>query len=1313
LQSQTTCREDSDVLLLALIAACAFIVAIVALTRANNLGAAAAEHHQALRSLERHIHALEDEVRRLRGAAGQAQEPAPTPAEPVGARATFDQRAPADAPAPPQRGEPLVREPIAPPVLRAGPPAPPAAARPPAPPAAPAPPALPALPAPAFDWENLVGVKLFSWIAAIALALGAVFFLRYSIQAGWLQPPVRMAIGILVGLGLLAGCEMKVARNYPVTANALDASGIVILFSTFFAAFALWHLIGAGPAFLFLMLVTAVAVLLSIRRDSLFIAVLGLIGGFLTPAVLSTGQDNPIGLFGYLLVLNAGLAWVAYHKRWALLTSVSLALTTLYQWSWVATFLTESKLPLAGAIFLVFPIFNSVALALARAGSDDARDRTFAFTAGASALLPLLFAAYLASVPRYGAHAGLLFGFLFCLDAGLFAVAVATGLGVPSAAAALGAPLKAGGPTARAGGPTARAGSPTARLLPAGGELLHLAGAFATNVIFLCFLAASYRSSAWPDVLGFVALFVLFYLASPLLARRLGRPFTTAGRSTAYAGSTLLFAFPVLIALEPATSSPGLVFAVLFVLAGAASAYALLEAAPGLKPGSPTGQPLWDRRSSAGPPARQPRWGPRDRWQGGVHFIAAFFALVAEAVWSGRFLTSERLLPALAIYLVFALFYIGVPVLARRLDRPLRPPGAGGAILLASLALLFFPAGFLASDSALWGLALLVAILNVAVFVEGVSIRRPVLSLVSSVMSWWIICTWWARAGAASLTGPGLLVVAGFTMLTLGGHIWNAKRSDKDNAVAQNGVYLGLVGHLFLMFVAGQPALSIPPWPMLGTLLVVDLAVGASTLYVRQANLHLAAIVASALVLVAWLSHATAAPWPAIAIVSAAVLAWLAGAWMWLGRRTAAAADFVTRLDAGAALALLAALVVAMFASGQSGAPGAGFLTLAHVVFLAGLFAVAALRRWHLLAVVATGPIALTLAVWQATHADPAFWLPLLLLAGGIYAVFLAYPLLLGRRAGSAVEPYVAAVLASAIFFFAARHSLTTGGFGGVIGILPVCQALLMALLLVNLLRLEAPGSRQTGRLALVAGAALAFITIAIPLQLDKEWITIGWALEGAALAWLYRRLPHRGLLLASTGLLAAVFVRLALNPAVLVYQPRGAYRIWNWYLYTYFVCAAGLLAAGRLFQGTDDALVRGAPRLPRARSLVGSGGTVLLFLLLNIEIADFYSTGPGITFNLDATLAQDMTYTLAWGVFAVALLVAGIVIHSRPARFAALALLVVTVLKGFLHDLARLGGLYRVASFVGLAICLALVAVVLQRFVLRPHPGDVDEPAS
>ena len=85
--------------------------------------------------------------------------------------------------------------------------------------------------------------------------------------------------------------------------------------------------------------VTALAVLLSIRRESLFIAVLGLLGGFATPALLSTGENRPIPLFAYLMLLNIGLAWVAYRQTWPLLTALTLVLTTLYQWGWVFKFL--------------------------------------------------------------------------------------------------------------------------------------------------------------------------------------------------------------------------------------------------------------------------------------------------------------------------------------------------------------------------------------------------------------------------------------------------------------------------------------------------------------------------------------------------------------------------------------------------------------------------------------------------------------------------------------------------------------------------------------------------------------------------------------------------------------------------------------------------------------------------------------------------------------------------------------------------------------------------------------------------------------
>ena len=209
-------------------------------------------------------------------------------------------------------------------------------------------------------------------------------------------------------------------------------------------------------------------------------------------------------------------------------------------------------------------------------------------------------------------------------------------------------------------------------------------------------------------------------------------------------------------------------------------------------------------------------------------------------------------------------------------------------------------------------------------------------------------------------------------------------------------------------------------------------------------------------------------------------------------------------------------------------------------------------------------------------------------------------------------------------------------------------------------------------------------------------------ALLAAALAALYLRIPHRGLLWWTAGLLATVFVRLAVNPAVLAYHPRGNLAIWNWYLYTYLVPALAFFLAAWLLARGDDRL-EGAP-LPRLSTLAASAAVVLLFLLVNIEIADFFSKGASLTFSFltgQATLAEDLAYTLAWALFAISLFVAGIIRPNQPVRIAGSVLLLVAVLKGFVHDMAQLGGLYRVGSFAGLGICLALMAVLIQKYVL------------
>ena len=251
----------------------------------------------------------------------RASAPAPSPPTPKPERSAgvppAVERASAPAPPPPTpRPAPVVaKAPLPPPPRRDA--APTAAedggatSRPaPPPPPPPRPPKKPP-----FDWEALIGVKLFSWIGGVALVLAAIFFLSYSVQHGWIKPWLRASIGLATGTALIAVCEMRMARGYKLTADALDGAGIAILYATLFASHALWHLASAAVVFGAMLVVTALAVALSIRRDSVFIALLGLLGGFATPALLSTGENKPIVLFTYLLLLNIGLAWVAMTKR--------------------------------------------------------------------------------------------------------------------------------------------------------------------------------------------------------------------------------------------------------------------------------------------------------------------------------------------------------------------------------------------------------------------------------------------------------------------------------------------------------------------------------------------------------------------------------------------------------------------------------------------------------------------------------------------------------------------------------------------------------------------------------------------------------------------------------------------------------------------------------------------------------------------------------------------------------------------------------------------------------------------------------------
>ncbi len=1079
------------------------------------------------------------------------------------------------------------------------------------PPLPPPPPSRPrfTFPAVTFDWENLVGIKLFSWIAGIALVLAAVFFLKYSVEHGWLNPTIRATLGILTGAALLVVCELRVARGYAFTANAMHGAGIAILYATLFAIHALWHLAPAGVVFLLMLVVTAVAVGLSIRRDSIFIALLGLLGGFATPALLSSGENRPVGLFSYLLLLNAGLAWVAYRKRWPVLTIASVAFTVFYQWGWVSKYLTPAQLPLAAAIFFVFAAMAAAALWIGRRDGDASGQKIFDRVSLAASALPLAFGIFAAAVPAYGARYHTLFGFLLLVAAGLALIAIVRK------------------------------------------QLwLHAIGGGAVILTFAVWSSISYVPAAWPAILGWIAAFVALDLV-------------VATRVVTYANLTaalLFFMLPALIALEPRAASPALLFATFFVLLAATAFVAV--------------------RSG----------------QGQLYFVASFFVIIAEGIWSARYLTAERLTSALLMYGAFGLLFLGVPALARRSGRTLQPRAGAAVTAIVSLAMLFFLTIDRVAGAALWGLTLLLAILLAGTIVESKSERRPIVASNALILTWIVLASWWEGLDLGVSLIPALFTIAAFGVIALLGMVWAGR--GETTPEWGHASHLALAGYGFLLFIAPQKSLAFPPWPLFAVLAILTLAVGVTALYLRRGTLLLGGAVAAQAVLATWSWNTLLPPWGNVGLAATLLIAAWVYVCLFLAERLMNGRD--ERLPVfqyAAATALLLGHPVAISIGIRSSPTLFSTLLAAHLVLIVATLALAWRSGKHGLATWSAALMVVAVHAYHAPSVGNAFLFALL-----PYLLYILYPLLLGARAKRSPHPYFAAIVASVSFFVLTRDAMRVANLGFMIGVLPVAEAIVLLVLLVRLLRIEPAGDRDPGRLALVAGAALAFITVAIPLQLDKEWITIGWALEGAALVWLFTRIPHRGLVAWGGALLGAAFVRLMFNPAVIGYHPPAARAIFNWYLYAYLVAAAAFFAAAYWL-----------PRVwKRSTAAACTMGTILLFALLNIEIADYYSTGSTLTFNfLSSSLAQDLTYTMGWAVFAVVMLITGIVLHARAARVAALVLLLVTILKCFLHDLARLGGLYRVGSLLGLAIALVVVGVLLQKYVMVKTPPAAEEP--
>ena len=215
-----------------------------------------------------------------------------------------------------------------------------------------------------WNWEWLVGGNWMARIGIAALVIGVGFFLKLAIDNDWIGETGRVALGLVAGVALLAGGDYW-RKKYPLWAQPLTGGGIAILFLSIFAAFALYDLIPTLVAFALFFLVTLTATGLALRYESMAIAILGIIGGFLTPVLLLAETSGP-GLNGklpdsrlllaYVLVLDLGVLGLATFRNWRWFTLLGLLGSLGLFWLWLDELNPELLLSQLGLtfIFLIF-----------------------------------------------------------------------------------------------------------------------------------------------------------------------------------------------------------------------------------------------------------------------------------------------------------------------------------------------------------------------------------------------------------------------------------------------------------------------------------------------------------------------------------------------------------------------------------------------------------------------------------------------------------------------------------------------------------------------------------------------------------------------------------------------------------------------------------------------------------------------------------------------------------------------------------------------------------------------------------------------
>ncbi|HNV84059.1 MAG TPA: DUF2339 domain-containing protein [Arenimonas sp.] len=205
--------------------------------------------------------------------------------------------------------------------------------------------------------EGNVPVK----VGVIVTFFGVAALLRYAYVQGYFTFPIEYRL-IMIAVAALAALAFgwRERESNPAFGLSLQGGAIGTLMLTIFAAYKYFGLLPPGLSFGLIVLLVAGAAMLAILQDTMWIAVLGLLGGYLAPVLISTGSGNHIALFSYYAILNTAVFAIAWKKSWRVLNLMGFVFTFGVGTAWGVKYYKPELFDTVEPFLILFFVFYTV-----------------------------------------------------------------------------------------------------------------------------------------------------------------------------------------------------------------------------------------------------------------------------------------------------------------------------------------------------------------------------------------------------------------------------------------------------------------------------------------------------------------------------------------------------------------------------------------------------------------------------------------------------------------------------------------------------------------------------------------------------------------------------------------------------------------------------------------------------------------------------------------------------------------------------------------------------------------------------------------